>query len=355
MNFRFRNKRISGIQVVVPANERSFIEEMKNFNFPEARSLKLMEVMGFNKRRVVEPGVCVSDLAVFGLQQLFDQGKLKREDIDALLLVTQTPDHLMPATSSIIQGRLGLKQDMLCLDINQACAGFVIGLIQAFMLLEQESVKKVVLINADVLSRKTSPKDRNIHPLIGDAAAITVVERDTEDSIIYASLKSDGARAEALVIPAGGMRLPSSPETAVLENVGDNNLRAKDHVYMDGSAIFNFVQTEVPPLIEGLLAQAGTTAEAIDYFLCHQPNRFMVEKLADKMQVPYAKMPGNVVEHFGNSGSATIPTAIAFNLSERLRQDRLRVCLTGFGGGLTWASMLLSISPLDFNTIIDYK
>ena len=135
MNFLFRNKRISGIQVVVPAKERLFIEEMKNFNFPEARSLKLMEVMGFNKRRVVEPGVCVSDLAVFGLQHLFDQGKLKREDIDALLLVTQTPDHLMPATSSIIQGRLGLKQDMLCLDINLACAGFVIGLIQAFMLL----------------------------------------------------------------------------------------------------------------------------------------------------------------------------------------------------------------------------
>ena len=86
----------------------------------------------------------------------------------------------MPATSSLIQGRLGLKQDMLCLDINQACAGFVIGLIQAFMLLEQESINKVVLVNADVLSRKASPKDRNIYPLIGDGAAITIVERDPD-------------------------------------------------------------------------------------------------------------------------------------------------------------------------------
>ena len=119
------------------------------------------------------------------------------------------------------------------MDINQACAGFVIGLMQAFMLLEQESVKKVVLINADVLSRKASPKDRNIYPLIGDAASITVVERDTQDSVIYASVKSDGSRAEALIIPAGGLRLPSTPETAVLEDVGDNNLRAKDHVFID--------------------------------------------------------------------------------------------------------------------------
>ena len=229
MNFTFRRKRISGVLVVVPANERSFIEEMRNFNFPEGRSLKLKEVMGYDKRRIVQPGTCVSDLAVFGLQHLFKQGLLRRDEIDALLLVTQTADHFMPATSSLIQGRLGLKHDMLCLDINQACAGFVIGLMQAFMLLEQESVRKVVLVNADVLSRKASPRDRNIYPMIGDGASITIVERDDADSVIYASVKMDGSRASALTIPAGGLRLPSSPATAQLEDVGDNNLRAKDH------------------------------------------------------------------------------------------------------------------------------
>src|SRR5207302_9821091 len=106
MNFTFRRKRISGILTVLPANERSFVAEMKNFNFPEARSLKLMEVMGYNKRRLVEPGVCVSDLAVFGLQQLLNRGLLQRDDIDALLLVPPTADHFMPPTSNLIQGRL---------------------------------------------------------------------------------------------------------------------------------------------------------------------------------------------------------------------------------------------------------
>jgi 3-oxoacyl-[acyl-carrier-protein] synthase III len=355
MNFTFRRKHITGVQVVVPENERVFAEEMKNFNFPEARSLKLKEVMGYDRRRIVEPGVCVSDLAVFGMQRLFEQGLLKREEIDALLLVTQTPDHFMPATSSLIQGRLGLKQDILCLDINQACAGFVIGLMQAFMLLEQDTVNKVVLINADVLSRKASPKDRNIYPLIGDGASITVIERDVEDSVIYASVKMDGTRASALMIPAGGLRLPSTPETALLDDVGDNNLRARDHVFMDGSAIFNFVQTEVPPLIENLLARAGVSSGEVDYFLCHQPNRFMLEKLADKMKVPYARMPNNVVEHFGNSGSVTIPTVMAFNLGERLLQEQLQVCLAGFGGGLAWSAMLLKLGKLAFNNIIEYK
>ena len=151
MNFKFNRKKVSGTLIVVPANEKSFVEEMKNYNFPEARSLKLKEVMGYNKRRMVAGDVCVSDLAVFGLEKLFERKLLSREEIDALLVVTQTGDYLMPPTSNIVQGRLGLKRDMLCLDINQACAGFVLGLIQAFMLLEQESVHKVVLINADIL------------------------------------------------------------------------------------------------------------------------------------------------------------------------------------------------------------
>jgi 3-oxoacyl-[acyl-carrier-protein] synthase III len=243
---------------------------------------------------------------------------------------------------------------MLCLDINQACAGFVIGLIQAFLLLEQESIRKVVLINGDVLSRKTSPKDRNIYPLMGDAASITVLERNSADSVIHANVKMDGTPHEALIIPAGGFRLPSSAETAVLEDVGDNNFRAKDHLRMDGTAIFNFVQVEVPPLIDSLLGQAGVAIESVDYFLFHQPNRFMLQKLADKMKVPHAKMPSNVVEHFGNGGGATLPIAITFNLASQLTGGYCQVCLAGFGGGLVWASMLMRLGGLSFCEMIDF-
>ncbi|HXD00884.1 MAG TPA: ketoacyl-ACP synthase III [Verrucomicrobiae bacterium] len=354
MKFKFRHKRISGMLAVVPARERTFLEEMNNFNFPESRSLKLKEVMGYDRRRLVEPGVCISDLAVFGLKHLFERGLLKPDEIDGLFVVTQTPDYFMPPTSNVIQGRLNLKQDAFCLDISQGCAGFVIGLIQAFSLLEQENVKKVVLINADVLSRKTSPKDRNIYPLVGDAAAITIVEKDAADSVIHASVKMDGTRNEVLMIPAGGMRLPSSPETAVLEDVGDKNLRAKDHLFMDGSAVFNFVQTEVPPLIEDTLKDAGVAMDAVDYFLCHQPNRFMLQKLADKMKVPHARMPNNVVERFGNSSGATIPIAVMINLAERVKTGDCLACLAGFGVGMTWSSMLMRLGGLSFCELVDY-
>lgn len=123
---------------------------------------------------------------------------------------------------------------------------------------------------------------------------------------------------------------------------------------MDGSIVFNFVQSEVPPMVEALLARAGVSLDEVDYFLCHQPNRFMLQKLAEKMNIPYAKMPNNVVEHFGNSSGATIPIAAVLNLAEELKNGRPLICLTGFGAGLTWASMLLRMGNLNFCEMIDF-
>ena len=355
MNFIFSHRRISGLLAVVPANERSFVDEMANFNFPPARSLKLKQVMGYDKHRIVDGPVCVSDLACFGMEHLFATGRLGREDCDALIVVTQTPDYLMPPTSSVIQGRLGLKQDMFCLDINQGCAGFLIGLFQAFSLLEQPAVRKVVLVNADILSRKTSPRDRNSYPLVGDAASVAIVERSPDGTPIHANIKMDGTRCEALIIPAGGLRLPCSAETALLEDDGENNFRAKDNLRMDGTAVFNFVQVEVPLMIQNLLQTAQASMEDVDYFLFHQPNRFMLQKLADQMKVPYEKMPSNIVERYGNSSGVTIPMAIVHNLRERLLAGVIHACLAGFGVGLTWASMLMRLGPLDFCELVDYE
>jgi 3-oxoacyl-[acyl-carrier-protein] synthase-3 len=354
MNLVFHGKRIEGLLTVLPANERLFVDEMDQFDFPRTRSLKLKEVMGYDRHRIVDGDVCVSDLAVAGFEHLFAHGLLDRDGFDALIVVTQTPDHLMPATSFVIQGRLGLKQDLFCLDINQGCAGFLIGLYQAFMLLEQPAIRRVALVNADVMSRKVSTRDRNSYPLIGDAAAITVVGRCDDARPIHANLQMDGSRREALMIPAGGLREPSSAATREAHADAEGNLRARDDLVMDGSAVFNFVQTEVPPMIEALLASAGRDKAAVDAFLFHQPNRFMLQKLAEKLHVPCEKMPSNVVEHFGNSSGVTIPLALAFNLRERVCREALTAVFGGFGVGLTWSPLLMPLGPLAFCEMIDY-
>ena len=353
MRFAFHDKQLSGLLLVLPSHEQSFLDDMKMFDFPESRSVKLMEVMGYDKHRLVEGPVCASDLVVHGLNHLFDSGQLDRADIDALIVVTLSPDYLMPPTSNVVQGELGLKTDMLCMDIPQGCAGFVVGLMQAFMMLEHESIKKVVLANVDVLSRKVSPRDRNSYPLIGDAASIAVLERGGSGDI-WMTLKMDGGRREALMIPAGGMRLPSSAETAIVEDAGDSNFRSLDNLRMDGSAVFNFVQTEVPPMIDELLEFSAKLDNDIEAYAFHQPNRFMLQKLADKIGIDRKKMPMDVVQRFGNSSGVTVPTVLATNLADRLISDRRTYCVAGFGVGLTWAGMILEMGPLEFCNVIEY-
>jgi 3-oxoacyl-[acyl-carrier-protein] synthase-3 len=178
MHLKFNNKKITGILTVVPENEVHFSDGIKNYNFSEKQSLKLAKIMGYGSTRIANEDTCVSDLCIFGLQHLFADKLLNKDDIDALILVTQSPDYFLPATSNVIAGALGLGEDVFCVDINQGCAGYEVGLMQAYMLLDQESINNVVLLNADVLSKKVSLKDRNSRPLVGDGASITVVASD---------------------------------------------------------------------------------------------------------------------------------------------------------------------------------
>jgi len=354
LHFTYHNKRISGILSVLPHKEITFEEEMGNYNFSPAKSMKLKLAMGYNRHRIVEEGTNVSDLCVNGINYLLDNNLLKKEDISVLLLVTQSPEHFMPPTSNIIQGKLELGADVLCLDINQGCAGFIIGLMQAYMLLDQPCIKKVVLMNADLLSLKVSKQDRNSNPLIGDAATITIVERSEKPTIIQSVVNMNGKGAYTLQIPAGGFKMPCTPETAAMKEDENGNFRSLDNLVMKGDEVFNFVQTEVPPMIKELLEISGKTPEAIDYYFFHQPNKFMLHKLADKIGIPREKMPANIVENFGNSSGATIPVAVGFNLGNEAATNTYEVCFAGFGVGLTWAAIVQSLGKLTFNQIIYY-
>ena len=339
MKFHFKDKAITGMMVVVPEQERLFADDMRLFNAPENRSRKLAMVMGYRAHRVVEEGVCASDLAEFGFRKLFADGKLKPEEIDALVYVTISPDHFMPPTSCILHGKLGLRRDCFCLDVSQGCCGFVVGLLQAFQLLEQKGVRKVVVVNADVISRKVSPKDRNSYPLIGDAATIAIIENREGGGDVFADVRFDGTRAMALKIPAGGFRQPSSPETAIM---------TADH------DVFNFVMADVPPMLADLTHDAGTDFAGIDKYYFHQPNKFMLQKLAEKLDVPYEKMPNNVVENYGNSSGATIPSAMALNDAEALCRETKRVCFSGFGVGLTYGGVVMNCGNFDFCETINF-
>lgn len=354
MHLKFKNKRISGILSILPSNEINFSDEISNYNFSEKQSIKLGKIMGYGTRRIVNTDTCVSDLCTHGLNYLFENDLLDKNSFQALVLCTQSPDQFIPATSSIIAGNLKLNEDVICMDINQGCAGFEVGLMQAFMLLDTGSINKVILLNADVLSKKVSIKDRNSRPLVGDGASITIIENCKNDEIIDIFIKMDGSGALSLQIPAGGFKLPSNEETSVLVEDSAGNSRSLNDLVMKGDEVFNFVQTKVPELLGEMFYKLNIDKEFFDYYFFHQPNKFMLEKLAEKLEIPYNKMPNNICEKYGNGSNNTVPLTICENLGKSSLKGSYKVCLGGFGVGLTWSLIKCKLENLHFCEIINY-
>ncbi len=345
MYYTFKNKKITGVLSVLPENEYTFEEEALNPNDTKARRLK--KIIGYGTRRRVKENTTLSDLLLAGLKKLLDDGRIEKSQIGAIVVVTLTQDYVLPQISTILHGELGLSREVFCVDIPQACAGYVMGLIEAFMLLEHmEPGKKVILCTGEIFNKKTDPQERKFEDpsFGGDVGNISVIENSEENCDIYASAYFDGASRNALLIEYGGFKKPMTKEMI-------DSARANipcSVVNMDGSGVFNFVQKEVPPAIKEITEKAGKSIDEIDLFLFHQPNRFMLEKLASAMKIPFEKMPMDITEKYGNSDSGTIPMTMTCNVANELTGSEKLCCLSGFGGGLTWASMVMKIGKLDF-------
>ena len=355
MKHIFHNKRISSIISILPSKIVRYADDLSNYPFPERQSLRLGQMMNYDTRRVCDDTDAISDYAIQGILHLFEQGVIKKEEVDGIIVVSSSQDYILPPVSYIIQGKLGLSSNVYCCDISQACAGYVYGLMQSFMVLDTLHLKKILLVTGDFLSKKTCKRDRNSHPIIGDAVNVSIVENPSQSGEIHVSFQNFGESADIISIPAGGMKILSSSETAEekLDNTG--NYRALDHFYMDGEEVFNFVMTVVPPMISDIIKQGDYTVKDIDYFVFHQPNKYMVNKLSDELGIDYSKMFDNIVGIYGNSSTATIPLNICHNLSDISTKQDLRLCLSGFGGGLTCNAMILKNPPMDFCSIIEYK
>ncbi|HWO89916.1 MAG TPA: hypothetical protein VNL98_12295, partial [Gemmatimonadales bacterium] len=180
MRTRITGVRIAGILGIIPENRVSFADEGANYDFSAEKMQQLGEVMGLGERRVVSDSQCASDLCQWGVERLVESGWLVPDTIDAMLLVTQTPDHFIPPTSAVLHGKLRLPKNVVCADINDGCCGYVRGLLLGFSLLQLEGIHRVLLLAGDTLSRACSPQDRSIYPLIGDAASVTLLERTTQ-------------------------------------------------------------------------------------------------------------------------------------------------------------------------------
>lgn len=347
--------KIRGICATVPQNVCRFEDEIKFFPFPEKTSIRLGRVMGFNEHRISDEKTTPCDLASYSMNYLFHKGWLHKELVQSVVVVAQMSDHPVPGNSKVIHGQLDLPKEVFCTDIYENCTGFLSGLYTACCQISAGAVDEVALIVTDCGACRANKLDRNTYPLCGDAASVTVISKSSApEDIINFVFRTDGSRRDALIVPAGGCRMPATAETAKMTLDEMGNYRSLNNMHMDGTAVFQFVMESVPPLIEEACRHAGVSKSDIEYHLTHQPNRFMLQKLADLMQVPRERLFNNIVENFGNSSSVTIPVNISYNLGHRLLKERLRVCCSAFGAGLSLAAAVCELGDMDFCELIEH-
>lgn len=350
-----RGVKIRGICATVPQNVCRFEDELRYFPFPEKSSRRLGRVMGFREHRIADARTTPCDLASYTMNALFSRGWLDKATLTSMIVVAQMADHPVPGNSKVIHGQLGLPTSVFCTDIYENCTGFLSGLHTACCQVAAGCADEVALIVTDGGACHANRLDRNTYPLCGDAAAVAVVTRsdDPRDAIHFV-FRNDGSRRGSLLVPAGGCRMPATAETARAVRDEMGNYRSLNDMHMDGTAVFQFVMEQVPALVDEVCDFAGIRRDEVRYHLTHQPNRFMLEKLADVMGVPRAILFNNIVEHFGNSSAATIPVNIAFNLGRRLLEERLRVCCSAFGAGLSLAAAVCELGELEFCELIEH-
>jgi len=317
--------KIVGIAAAVPkeeVNAESFVNEFGE----EAVSSSTKNTGIFSWRRAAS-GICTSDLAYNAAEELFAKLHVERSSIDALIFVSQTADYMIPATSPILQKRLGLKDTLFTLDVNKGCTGYTDGLLLAHSLMKGMGFKRILLLVGDTLSKIVDSSDKGTCLLFGDAAAATLVEADSQELLFFVG--RDGTGSEFIHQKIGYRN----------ELCCDSLVKSSDlNLMIDGAEIFNFTIKRIPSMIKALLEVKGWQISDVDAFVFHQANKFIIKHLARKIRLDVDDKVPMSLKRFGNTSSASIPLTLVTEMRWKLSKP-VKLILVGFGVGLAWSSV----------------
>lgn len=339
---------IPNIQLVavsswLPTNRLEMLDLSSEYGKKEV--LNIIKVTGIERVRIADKDMTSSDMCFKAAECLIEKEHIDRSTIDGLVFVSQTPDYILPSTSIILQHRLGLDKETVCIDIHYGCSGFIYGAFQAALWISSGSCKNVLVLAGDTTSRMINPMDKSLRMVFGDCGTASLFSKGKHP--MGFSICSDGSGADRLIVPAGGFRSPISEETSKVVYDEDNNGRSQNDLFMDGSAIFNFVLANVHKNANQLIEDMGWSKDDVGMFALHQANVFMVNYVRKMLKVDKLVVPMNV-KNYGNTGPATIPLLFSDVCSYNHNFNLEKVIMSGFGVGLSWGSIAANLSKTHF-------
>lgn len=313
---------------------------------------KLVNSIGIKEKRIADKDVCASDLCLKAAQQLLADNQIEPSSIDMLLFLSQTPDYIVPATSPILQYRLGLPDTVACMDLSLACSGFIYALSTAFAYASMDGINRVLLLVGDTFSKVVNPRDKVNYPLYGDAGTACLVEKgDFGESCFI--LTSGGDGAPFVMIPSGGFRNPVVADSLADKEHEDGNYRRDIDITMDGMSTFNHAVSVLPKGIKQIFKETGVLPEEVDYLVSHQANKFMIDFIVKRIKFNPGKVPF-CLSKYGNTSSPSIPLTISSELAGKLGGKK-KVVLSAIGAGWTIATAYMETNEVQVSPVIEYE
>ncbi len=342
------NVQISGSVSCVPKTKIS--NSVNPLFNSSAEALKFIEMTGVEEKRHLESGVLVSDLCYEAAELLIKKLSWDKNEIGILIMVTQTPDYLLPNTAIILQNRLGLSKNTACFDIPLGCSGFVYGASVISSMLTSQGFKKGLLLVGDSSTLLAHKEDKQSSPLFGDAGCATAFEFNKDKNINF-KLWTDGSGFKSIIIPDGGYRNTLSEKSLHVTEDIDGSKRTKINPKMNGTDVFSFGITQVPRVVKSFLQHISKEVSELDYFLFHQANKFMLEMIRKKLKLESSQVPYSIIK-YGNTSSASIPLTLSL-IGNDVKNKKIAIC--GFGVGLSIGCGYFEIGNVFINELIEYE
>ena len=319
---------IIGLGAYVPPNEMSNEDWMK---YVDTSDEWITTKTGMKKRRIAEPNVSTSDLAVEACKQAIKNANLLPEDIDLIILATSSPDVPLSSTAGIIQHKLGCV-NCAAFDINAVCAGWVHALDIGSRFVGTDGYQNVLVVGSEIYSRILNWNDRATCVLFGDGAGAAVLsEVESGKGILGTWLMSDGSGSSVIEIPAGGVRTPFN---------SDDFKEGQQYFHMDGRAVWDFAIEAFPQAVRNALSKAGKEIEDIDLIIPHQANINIIQTGMEKLGLDMDKTFTNL-HKYGNTAGASVPIAMHEAMEKGLINEGDLVVTAAFGGGLAWGANVI--------------
>ncbi len=347
---KIENMKISGIACALPKNKIN-VKELNNNKYSEHELNKITNLIGANNIFYADHNQTSSDLCYEAAVKLISDIGWNEQDIDGLIFVSQTTDHILPATSFILHEKLRLAKSCVVFDLNFGCSGYINGVYLASQLISARSCQKVLLLVGDTISKTISKDDSSVAMVFGDGASATAIEYSNIISKTTIIIHSDGTGYDSIIIPAGGFRKPKSESSCRVVADKDGNLRSEENIYMNGMEIFLFSIREIPLLLKQILTEHGWNDLDVNKYLLHQANLFMLQTIAKKAKLSFEKFPINI-DSFGNTSGASIPLLVCDKLKQEIMHSSLNVVMVGFGVGLSWGAIAMQLENVYCSKII---